>query len=355
VGRRNREEIFGRCSRSYALLATIYWDSSVDCFKRHLRVEALVDSLAQVISRVMPRRVMLDLTTTLLCIGILRAQDTVSIVYQPASGNYLIRYASDGRFDSTTFVPATKIEPVVRCRVATKGLRGPYTYLYTVSLHPSSHQCLCSFAVSHSAPLQSAGKPNSGWRMREVNGAGAWRWLNSRKDTSGLWTPTTDLVPGGSLSGISLTSQGLPAIVNSYSAGNAPRLMFGEEPPFMVNQFLDSVNAFPNNTVTRCTIGPNNPPLPFRPSAFLDTLISYTTRSLSLGWIIGQPTADKYINFFRTSRASLERADVLGAVNILRDVISSANADSGSSLTSEAYALIRYNTEYLVSRLQEKR
>jgi hypothetical protein len=118
----------------------------------------------------------------------------------------------------------------------------------------------------------------------------------------------------------------------------------------------DSVPGYTNLTpygpgVVGRTVGPVLPPDPFDPVRFLDTLLSYTTQCKMLGWISEQTTADKYLGHFNSVKVSLQESNVTAARNTLKLVLEDVNVDSSSTLTSEAYALLRYNTEYLLDHL----
>ncbi len=108
-----------------------------------------------------------------------------------------------------------------------------------------------------------------------------------------------------------------------------------------------------NNSFRGLTVGPGNSPFPLVPLDFLDTLSSYTTQSRSLGWIKDQPTADKYLGYFSTARAKLVQRDSGGVRTVLVQVLHDVDIDSTANLTSEAYALLKFNTEYLVDALPQ--
>ncbi len=99
------------------------------------------------------------------------------------------------------------------------------------------------------------------------------------------------------------------------------------------------------------TIGPADPPSPFVPIDFVDTLSGFTTQSRSLGWITSQQIADKYLGYFASAKSQLQGNNTAGARATLQTVLQDVNVDSTSNLTTEAYALIRYNTEYLLGQL----
>lgn len=155
---------------------------------------------------------------------------------------------------------------------------------------------------------------------------------------------------GNSLEGFQISSSGLPFIADYVVQGYfpTPSIEFGEEEPVIIG----SMNTYENSKKGK-TIGPACSPDPFVPVAFLDTLISYTNQSRALGWITNQPTADKYEGYFSRAQAELQRNDIRGARVFLDQVLRDVQSDSGVSLTSEAYALLRYNTEYLLGQLPE--
>jgi len=280
-------------------------------------------------------------------------EDTASVTYVPTLDIYLLQYNLAGISYTDTLVPATRIEPSVVCSAARDG--GLYVYSYSVSLSPKSQQHLSSFMVSHPSAIQSATKPNARWSQREFAQYRIWYWSNSRMDPSGLWTPTKDIAPGGSMSGFSFKSTGLPTIVSGYFQGNAPLLAFTAEAPQKMYDLLDTIAVFPHNTVIRLTLGPKDPPTPFNAFTFLDTITSYISESRTLGWITNDPTANKYKRLIDTARFHLQ-ANNRGVTKAKLDsVLVNVYPDSAAGLiTSEAYALLRFNTEYVLKKLSEE-
>ena len=165
------------------------------------------------------------------------------------------------------------------------------------------------------------------------------------------------ILPGQSLYGFEMMSKGLPSIRRC-----------------IVSPFFDEIALFPDpedTTITYYvppldsvrnavkfygwTIGPTAPPINFIATVWCDTLTSYTNRSRALGWIKDQATANKYIGYFSFSRTKLVQQDSVGVRTVLLQVLKDVDIDSTANLTSEAYALIRYNTEYLMERLSERK
>jgi hypothetical protein len=213
-----------------------------------------------------------------------------------------------------------------------------YRYQYSVSSSISSVQRAWDYSVFNVSCFDSL-RNAIGWDV-------GTSMIPSQRVT---WTSSDsvyDIFPGGSLGGFSVISRGLPSIKEFYVRGYVDVPAVSAEPDSVVG------GLFPENSFHGTTIGPNTSSHPFRPFSFIDSLNSYVSRSRSLNWITTQAAADKYTNYFRTTRSQLQSANISGALSTLQAVLISANADSTSLLTSEAYALIRYNSQYLITQLQ---
>ncbi len=280
------------------------------------------------------------------------AQAQPSVTFEPTSGNYIIQYqGASGNIIQIIFEPATKIEPDVDATVIFEPTSGMFRFKYVVSNGINSQQRLLAFSVHLFASIENKTRPNREWLIGQYSFFPALEWSHSMRDPGGLYTPFDGIAPDSSASGFSYRSLGLPAIITSYFEGTTTGLAFPEEPPSIMDDLLEPLEIFPNNTVKEKTIGPKDPSSPFEASTFLDTLISYTDQSLALGWISGQQTADKYEGHFNTAQTALQQADTTAARSELQIVLQEAEQDSGSVLTSEAYALLRFNTEYLLDQL----
>ncbi len=160
--------------------------------------------------------------------------------------------------------------------------------------------------------------------------------------------------PGSTVNGITLMSKGLPAIRS-----------FVVIPDFEVDEFFPNqddtasanIDVPPIDSVREAinyrgrTIGPSAPPKLFVPVVFLDTLSSYISQCYALNWIKNKNSVNRYHGYFASAKLKLQSNNVSAASSILNTVLFQANADNASNLTSEAYALIRYNTEYLIAHL----
>jgi hypothetical protein len=214
---------------------------------------------------------------------------------------------------------------------------GEYIYVYTLVSSEASVQRAWEFSIFRIDFVDSA-ENSIGWMFgRSV--------VPQDRVTWGSSDSTFDLYPGNSTTGFTLFSRGLPSIKDYYVRGFVEVPSADEEP--------DSIAGgdFPENCFHGITIGPVAIPPLFEPLLFLDSLSSLVVQSRLLSWITTQPIADKYTHYFDTTRSRLQSANVKGAITTLQTVLAQANLDSSSTLTSEAYALIRYNTEYLINAL----
>ncbi len=116
-----------------------------------------------------------------------------------------------------------------------------------------------------------------------------------------------------------------------------------------VNKYIDSMTA--NMNYHGWTIGPTAPPTDFSPSAWIDTLASYKHQAVSLGWIDNQGIANSLDSKLDNAKSRFAAGDTTAAKNVLNAFVSEVEAQNGKHLTSEAYALLKYNAEYLIRRL----
>jgi hypothetical protein len=72
------------------------------------------------------------------------------------------------------------------------------------------------------------------------------------------------------------------------------------------------------------------------------------------GWIKDQAISDKYIGYFNSVKNKLQKNNIGSARTTLQQILQEVNIDSTANLTSESYALLRYNTEYLLEKLFTK-
>jgi hypothetical protein len=316
--------------------------------------------------------------TVIACAAMAQVQpDTV--VFDPASGNYVVQYMGQSvryrqfldslsawaeltgsEVDSTVdfglrdtlvtavFVPATKIDPRVFCRVVEADKSKPFLYTYRIENGSASTQNLIDFLLYFGEGVDVAQKSSNKWFDMRVMKPGVGTQTNAWD-----WSGNQGLEPTWSKGGFALESTGLPAITQTFFQGVAPGFSFPVEPPLSIDVEVARLEAFPANHVARQTIAPVPRPVPFVPLGFLDTIGTFVSRSRALGWVGSDSVANRYSGLLSVARTQLQTNDNAGARTTLQSVLHDVDQDSSTTLTSEAYALLRYNTEYLLARIPE--
>ena len=293
-----------------------------------------------------------------------KISDDFSVQFDKASGNYLIEYFAEwvngGTTYKVTFVPATKVDVVVEAEVD-KDQRGNFIYRYRIISQKSSLQNLRGFVVEHfnavynlTTPINWVGNPTSftaaiswdGYKLKSMglepesaqDGFGfsaspfnhAEKYTNSRPSSPGVF------FRGGSL----------PGIVGCYASGNTGIVTFPSEPPEGVSDSIP--RGLKVDAVGGKTVGPVGIPEHFDPIEFVKTIISYNRESFVQGWVEDQQTAN--INHEKLEKIikTFEEGDRDLAYNLLTIFLSTIEAEKNErKLLPEAYALLKYNIEYL--------
>ena len=89
------------------------------------------------------------------------------------------------------------------------------------------------------------------------------------------------------------------------------------------------------------------------PSTLLDNLISYKHQAFDLGWINNKGIYNSLDKKLENAKKHLKKDKTKQAINMLNAFINQVEAQNGEHLTSEAYALLKYNAEYLIKKLEE--
>ena len=162
---------------------------------------------------------------------------------------------------------------------------------------------------------------------------------------------------GNSIRGLVLTSYGLPIIraamlLPGIDYDNLPEEYYGNVE--LTKQLQDSL------TYHTKTIGPTAPPAELKPLEFLDHIISMKHEAYSLGWIKSRGIEQSLDAKLNAARRKLSQGNTNAAKDILNAFVNEVeaqgcesyeNCPEGKHLTSEAYALLKYNALYLIERL----
>jgi hypothetical protein len=211
-----------------------------------------------------------------------------------------------------------------------------YVYNYSVINLPTSKQSIEDVYVGGLEDTSSNYAP-TGWH------ASSSSYINGRYFYNSTYQLRGAISPGHSLSGFGTVSLSRPAIVKYYVQGYRHYGQTATDEEYRNDIYTNSVSGY--------TLGTSDTAQEFVPINFLDTLTGYTTQSRSLGWIKDQPTADKYLGYFSSAKTNLQQNNIGSTRTTLQRLLQDINIDSTANFTSEAYALIRYNTEYLLAQL----
>ncbi|MBM4170057.1 MAG: hypothetical protein FJ215_13010 [Ignavibacteria bacterium] len=163
------------------------------------------------------------------------------------------------------------------------------------------------------------------------------------------------IVPGQTLSGFELMSKGLPGIrrciVSPYFDVIA---LFPDPADTTTTYYVPPVDSVRQAVKFRgWTVGPAAPPASFNPIAWGDTIASFKHQSADLGWIINKGIVNSLDQKLENARKQLVQGNNNAAKNTLEAFVNEVEAlnKKGKQLTSEAYALLKFNAEYLISKL----
>lgn len=237
-------------------------------------------------------------------------------------------------------------------------------YTYTILNRESSTQVLSTFIINvddstlSNPPFYTADfylvtpAPNKFYIdgivvSNAISGTAASRFLEL--------PPENGLAPGESLI-FSVSTLGLPSIQLFYSEGFVPPyneslvdslLKLG----YTLDEIFYDINDKSYSTHTVASkIWPDSTSL----STFIDTMEVYRHRSCTeLGWANDTKVCEELENDLSEVKTALEMEDSLSATNALAEFIALVETEKDASLTSEGYALMYFNAQYLADRLPE--
>ncbi len=179
------------------------------------------------------------------------------------------------------------------------------------------------------------------------------------------WHGDQGLEPTWSTDGFALESPDLPGIMTAYFRGKVPTLIWPSEiPGGKIGAQIFALEVFPANHVLRKTVAPVAAPSPFEATDFLETIISYIDQAFNLGWIDDQDIVNDLDEKLGDAKQQLEQGETKEAIEILQDFIEEVEEEAGveeeeeddeKHLTSEAYALLKYNAEFLIGSFPSNR
>jgi hypothetical protein len=254
-------------------------------------------------------------------------------------------WPSTPHLPDSTLWPRNRIGAKVQCSVGPDSLG--LAYRYTVLSQPTSKQRVERFSVFSSSGVLEISGPAM-WKGGIVPGEknlSRWSAVGERS-SRGL------IRPGASQTGFTLKAERKLCKIIVYTLQGRNRLsrIFGLPYKDVIDR---SARDERENAVTGLTLGPSLPQEPFDAIKLVDSLLSDVGQARVLGWIITQAAADKYAGYFAGLRDRLRQNNSSQARATLQRILTEVGQDSSICLSSEAYALLRYNGEFLLSRIPE--
>lgn len=162
--------------------------------------------------------------------------------------------------------------------------------------------------------------------------------------------------PGQSLSGLQLTSRGLPGI-----RATQIKPKFKQTPVEATDENTERLRAIKKTiVVTQQTIGPTAPPAVFVAADFVTSLEGLKHEAQALGWITNEGVVKSLDVKLDQVRKHLQAGSTKTAGNVLQAFMNEVSAQGcstyevcppGKALTPEASALLYFNAKYLLDHL----
>lgn len=242
-----------------------------------------------------------------------------------------------GRAEPPTsrYLPRNNLQADLSADVEEVG--GLLRYRYRLSNRPSSAQKIDEVMVKY----------DSGVVITSDGGRKDWRF-STKKHYLATWNNwfgvPNNIGAGESDSSFAFRGTGLPGIRYAYVRGANTN---STEPPFDDAAWYADVLT---NSFVVLTVAPVLPPPASDQVAFIDSLIAIVEKSSSIGWIHDAATSSKYQMLLDSARTRLAAHRVEAARSSLLQILQNVSADSGTSLSAESFALLKFNTRGLLNQ-----
>jgi hypothetical protein len=287
--------------------------------------------------------------------------------YDPENDWFVFEYVSPelGK-RQVIYDPANKVAPTIIAEVTWDDNTNDYAYRFAVENGAKGKQVLDKIIIKFSSSIYSQSAPNDEWRMGEYRSGrtDTWKWTNTKGEPSGI-------APGTTVDGFSYRSKGVPSIIDVFFFGERRVRFSGPSPTYDSDELRESfdrvyqslLSQYPEADVTvkRKVLGPATPPAELNPVDFLDNIIDMKHEAFSLGWITNKGIERSLDAKLDAARKKLSAGDYGTARNILTAFVNEVEAQGceshddcskGKHLLPEAYALLKYNAQYLADNLK---
>jgi hypothetical protein len=268
----------------------------------------------------------------------------------------------DGSTGRTIYDPPNKIEPLIESSVSHSQKDGSYTYGYMVS-NLGGIQPIYTIRVELFDFVQNATAPSKDWFSMGQFGGDYWDWSLTEREPFGISA-------GETVAGFSLESRGTPSIVNATFYGHK-RVRYNPPGDMTDTDILESFGRVYRQVkgehkdkyenIILKTIGPTAPPEELVPADFLRNLIEMKHEATRQGWITNPGVERSLDAKLDAALKNVQSGNTKAASNILGAFINEVEAQGcetyddcpkGKHLSPEAYALLKYNAQYLMDNLR---
>ncbi|KAA0254725.1 MAG: hypothetical protein EDX89_08500 [Acidobacteria bacterium] len=169
-----------------------------------------------------------------------------------------------------------------------------------------------------------------------------------------------DILPGQTLTGLELSSRGLPGIRDAEAIVPMNKLQLQDRIPDDWYAEDDVVSAEEADEHDRLwssldgsfrTLGPMGYPSPLVPAAFARTIRGYVEESVTLGWLHDPVLLSQLRGLLDAIDAALAAGQNAIAADRLQALATAARAASPSQATTEVAGLVGFNADYLRDQL----
>ncbi len=240
-------------------------------------------------------------------------------------------------------MPGNLASPEIRSNVEYDSNQEKYIYSFSAQNQSDASKSLFAISITVNAEIDSVRGPNLEWRTGFIPRFSAVDWAHTRG-------PTTGILQDSSESGFIFHSTGLPVIAKGYASSASWTIFDDHGPSGEIRTLLDSLRQA-TRYITFESISAQSPPNPFDPLVFLDTLTTYPQQASDQSWISDSNITTEFESALIQARSELASGDSTDAGATLINLLDRIEEERDVTLTSETYALLKFNIEYLLGFL----
>jgi hypothetical protein len=273
----------------------------------------------------------------------------IKIVFDQKTGNFIFTWQVMSEFNkkwekySYVKEPRNKLDLIVESSVTQCFANGTskFVYEYVITNNKTSNQALDGFMIQIFDNILNTS-------LKEL-------WLGEKVDqpvpggTWKVWSPLPREIasPGKTLT-IRFESTGLPRVTNCYAEGaiKIRTEKSSEEKPDSILIALSELKK--TNGILSQTIGPFKVENNVHPVKFIRDIIGMMDVCLKMGWIDDPNTLNILKQSLDKIRILIESKEFEKAITEMRYVITLVEKGLNKTVTSEVYAIVKYNLEYLL-------